>query len=912
MNEILEAAKKYCDQGFYIIPVKKDKTPASLHGIKDATNNFNTFLKMYRDGYGIGLLTGSINNIYIIDCDVEKDKNHKPILRNGQVVNTGEQNFISKFINQDNANKFKTRTIKTQSGGTHLYYKLKENQQPLKTHQNTSALPKVDFKGEGGYVVAPPTPGKYGKYEVSVDAPIAEMPAELYDFWHDFDLPDDSHEPVYPLNLNDATGNLLIKTAADIFKHPNGKGNENLMAISGALALRGVSIEHTKGIISEAARLNDWHDVNWAVIDNTYNKVKNHQRVLGYTTLKKNIIENKDQYENFDEIINNLESIFEFTNPIALINRAYDENETVEIEKLRTWYNSLKHLGLKQSELDEILLKFKKVVYVSLASLLNATRLRHKGYDNVDLIDDQIYIKIDKVYRSDSSNSYIRRVLNYIFNNNISSKAKTEIILQISDLAKTVDYKDATRFIKFKNDYIYDLDTQEIRPFNDEFVIKLFNFYYDPSAKCPIWLNFINSSVDPNDIPILQESLGYILVRGLPAQNFFVFKGPTRAGKGTVMNIVEDIIGSDNISPIAAPVLFAKDDAHMNLWQLEGKLVNWDGETEPSDLQHIANLKKLSGLDDITSNKKFQHQHSFKNTAKLFFALNSLPKIKLNDSEVESFIARIIIINFLHSHADDADASLREKLDTELPGIFNWMLEGLKRLKNNNFVFSNKHPLAEKTRIYALAADPLKVFCDELIVPGDDEFEPKNLYSMFQKFCAENNVDPSMNVKSLLSFQRQITNILKTREDLNFEKKSRGHDNITYYTGFSVKDHNDNKVSPDFNIDSLPEGPVKESIKEENELLEFEKNQECINGPIHYFQVLRNFEKYDMDYFQGSDIILDSSRVINYKNSAETKYVLLKLIIPDDLIKPPKTWNNDLLSDLKEISENEFNVLSRG
>lgn len=309
LDEILQAAQKYCEQELYIIPVKRDKTPSTPHGIKDATNDFNTFLKMYKDGYGIGLLTGPINNRYVVDADVEKDADHRPIIKDGNVIKTGYLNFSNKFLSSQNKQEFETWTQKTQSGGTQFLYQLRQGQKPLKTH--LSALPKLDLKGEGGYVVVAPSLGQFGKYEVISAQPVAFMPNLLYDFWYDIDLPDDSNETIIPINFKDSTIEMLIKAIAEVFKHPNGKGNEMLMAFSGAMALRGISIEHTKEILKEAAIINHWQKVDYDVVNNSYTKVKNHQKVLGYTTFKRLITENREQYSNFDEVINNLSSIFE-------------------------------------------------------------------------------------------------------------------------------------------------------------------------------------------------------------------------------------------------------------------------------------------------------------------------------------------------------------------------------------------------------------------------------------------------------------------------------------------------------------------------------------------------------------------------------------------------------------------------
>ena len=161
---------------------------------------------------------------------------------------------------------------------------------------------------------------------------------------------------------------------------------------------------------------------------------------------------------------------------------------------------------------------------------------------------------------------------------------------------------------------------------------------------------------------------------------------------------------------------------------------------------------------------------------------------------------------------------------------------------------------------------------------------------------------------------------------------------------------NDNKGHNNLNIDSLPDGPAKQSLIEEQEQKEFEKHQENGNNKdpgnsenkdsekttesnegnnvnnkdnsensiipksmkTHYYQVLKNFNKYDASFFIGSDILFGSSRMILKKDSSEILYVLLKLIIPDPLNKTPMAWSSFLLDSRELKSEAEYNALSRG
>ena len=513
-----------------------------------------------------------------------------------------------------------------------------------------------------------------------------------------------------------------------------------------------------------------------------------------------------------------------------IIEKAYKNNEKFSVKQLEHIYKRLMEIDQKDS--SNYLKKLFKIVTLSIVNEYNSSRISYPGDHSTIIIGEDIYIraKNSEIYFSSSSNGTIRNTLNQIYHNSISSRQKLETILQIMDLCNVIDFQSAIRYIKFKNDFVFDMQNQEITEYkNDIFIIRKFDFDYDPDAKHDEWLNFINSSISSSDIPVLQEFIGYVFYNGLPAQNFLVLKGPTRAGKGTTLRVLTSLIGKGNFSAVPSSSLFSREDSGHNLASLEGKMVNIDGEVPPRDLLNIANLKKLTGADPIWANEKYKIPHSFLYTGKLILALNSLPKIKLNDSEVDSFFSRILIINYLRSHIEDQNPNLDKSLSEEISGIFNWAMAGLKRLKSNNFRFSSKQNLQERQRLYTLESDPLKVFSDELIIPGECRFKPEELYSIFVKFCNSNHIDPSMNVKNLRSFQLQISGILKARDDLNFIKKSEGHNNVTYYTGFCInteknKDnyfekpldlHKDNKALDSFNTDSLPEGPVKQSLIEE-------------------------------------------------------------------------------------------------
>ena len=89
----------------------------------------------------------------------------------------------------------------------------------------------------------------------------------------------------------------------------------------------------------------------------------------------------------------------------------------------------------------------------------------------------------------------------------------------------------------------------------------------------------------------------------------------------------------------------------------------------------------------LTVGKKNKNPFSFQSSARLLFSCNSIPKNYGDCSE--GFYRRLIIIRFSHAVPQEKkDSELLEKFRMEAGGIFLFALEGLRRLMNNHYVFS--------------------------------------------------------------------------------------------------------------------------------------------------------------------------------------------------------------------------------
>jgi hypothetical protein len=156
---IQRAAINIAGKGKPTFPCKKDKSPCTPRGFKDATNDpgLVTALWTRYGGEKIGMPTGEASGIFVVDVDrlealEELDPELLQALR-------------------------ETLTIRTPSGGLHYYL----NHIPGVSNRTGQLPAGIDIRGEGGYVISPPSEG----YTVEHRAPIADAPEQLLEALRD-------------------------------------------------------------------------------------------------------------------------------------------------------------------------------------------------------------------------------------------------------------------------------------------------------------------------------------------------------------------------------------------------------------------------------------------------------------------------------------------------------------------------------------------------------------------------------------------------------------------------------------------------------------------------------------------------------------------------------------------------------
>jgi putative DNA primase/helicase len=293
-----------------------------------------------------------------------------------------------------------------------------------------------------------------------------------------------------------------------------------------------------------------------------------------------------------------------------------------------------------------------------------------------------------------------------------------------------------------------DLRTGTLREHDrDDYLSKVAPVAYDPSAECPIFMQFLAGVFrgDAALIEFVQRAVGYTLTGDTRERVLFILHGEGRNGKSTLLEVLSAALG-DYATRTPTKTLLAKrgDDAIPNdVAALKGMRLVTASETEEGKRLAEALIKDLTGGDTISARFMRAEWFTFKPEFKLWLATNHKPAIRDGDDALWDrirlipFKVRFFELNDPSAPVDapQIDKALRERLLAELPGILRWAIEGCLAWQQSGLVA----PEAIKVAIgeYREEADHVRTFIDEWCTLGDKLFADNNaLYPVYTSWCA--------------------------------------------------------------------------------------------------------------------------------------------------------------------------------
>jgi hypothetical protein len=159
--DVLEAALAYAARGLPVFAVGLDKAPLTRRGFLDASTDAEEVARAFdRADVAIGARTGQVSRLAVLDLD---KKHGDP------------EHLLDELSQRVGFDPPPTAISRTGGGGLHLFFRLAPGQ--IVKSANGRLRLGADVKGEGGYVIMPPSPHASGNlYRWRDEAPDGHLP----------------------------------------------------------------------------------------------------------------------------------------------------------------------------------------------------------------------------------------------------------------------------------------------------------------------------------------------------------------------------------------------------------------------------------------------------------------------------------------------------------------------------------------------------------------------------------------------------------------------------------------------------------------------------------------------------------------------------------------------------------------
>ncbi|MBP1920955.1 phage/plasmid primase, P4 family [Youngiibacter multivorans] len=668
-------SEKQIYQKLKLFPVFKagnDKAPAVPKGTSWKDEQNHVINPNGLNGHAAyGLVCGEKSQIMVLDID-SKDKPVPMII---------QELFEAAELTDSDRNIFtNTFTVKTPNNGYHLYFKYR----PGLNNVNGIILKNVDFKTEGGYVIAPYS------YIKAKDGNIKQY------------LP--------------TGGNMIHDMPESLYKYIKNSGNKKSPSRAPQATTATAEEEHDifaplKGMKAGEGRNGA---LNKALYD--YCKRKNIKDKPVIMALAEKI--NTEYFAEPEEgALKTAESVY----------KALSEPD----EGLYYLYED----GGKERVNTALLAKYIRENYKYMI-------VRKNGFDQ-----DLIYWYQGGYYKRISINSLKGKIKELIPEPIQKASMLHEVYQLLVTDESTVRVEDLdtdSDYINLKNG-LYNVKTKKMEEHRSDLLSTIqINTDFNPRAAYPAkWDKFLNFLTD-NDQElqmVLQEWAGLTIssIPGYFPKKALALYGPNgNNGKSVFINLLDYLIGTENIATRDIQDL-SKPFATSDLYGKKALLID---DQKEADFTDSSIFKSITGGGLIACEFKGKQSFSYKFNGTVTFGCNELPY--LSGEKGSHVFERLLIIPCVNVLQEgDRDPLLFDDLKDEIEGILLWALEGLHRLKDNNYKFTHAAATEMAREEYRMKSDSLYRFVmEEYIMTGNpaDRVLKTQFETMYENWAYMNEI----------------------------------------------------------------------------------------------------------------------------------------------------------------------------
>jgi putative DNA primase/helicase len=276
-------------------------------------------------------------------------------------------------------------------------------------------------------------------------------------------------------------------------------------------------------------------------------------------------------------------------------------------------------------------------------------------------------------------------------------------------------------------------DTQTVRAFKrEDFLTYQLSFEYNETASCPMFQKYLDRVLPEQELQdIVSEFFGYVFTTNLKMEKAMLLYGSGANGKSVLFDVMNALLGKENIENFSLSNLLEEHNRAL----IAHKLLNFGSEINAAKTRD--EFKNLVSGEPIQARLKYGNSFTMTNYAKLAFNCNELPK---DFDHQHAYFRRLLIVPFRVKIPDaEQDANLAQKIvKTELAGVFNWIIAGLKRLLKAE-KFTDSKIVKETIETYKKESDSVAMFIeDKGYKPSSNKYIfLKVLYANYRTFCLE-------------------------------------------------------------------------------------------------------------------------------------------------------------------------------
>ncbi|WP_428235761.1 DNA primase family protein [Gracilimonas sp.] len=273
-------------------------------------------------------------------------------------------------------------------------------------------------------------------------------------------------------------------------------------------------------------------------------------------------------------------------------------------------------------------------------------------------------------------------------------------------------------------------------PESEDFLTYQLPFAFNPHARAPLFEKYLNEVLPSKDLQrLMAEYIGYVFVRTstLKLEKALLLYGSGANGKSVFFEIVNALLGETNVSNFTIKSLTDSNGYHRA--KIANRLVNYASEIDGQ--LETAIFKQLVSGEPVEARLPYKDPFTLTNYAKLIFNCNELPT---DVEHTNAFFRRFLIVPFdVTIPEEEQDRQLSQKIiASELSGVFNWVLDGLKRLLNQKG-FTQCKEVEEQIESFRRNSDSVLSFISERSYK--ESFSGytslKELYQSYRRFCED-------------------------------------------------------------------------------------------------------------------------------------------------------------------------------